>query len=211
MRATAVFASGLVALLLGVGAAQSAPSASRTVDRTFLCRLPQPNVDLLASAGIRYAEDRSRWKKLAAAYASTNQGTLASIRAGAPLPPRTEIGATPDTVSFDTDQCMAWKAPLPLMARGLSGGAADQFGDPFECLVPQRLVVRVRATFRSPTILRARSGEFNGVRWKTLTTNVPLRQGQLAVGTLSGKRIAYAEVFESGKSRIFTAPACTPG
>jgi hypothetical protein len=211
VRALVVSVGALALLALGAGTAKSGTSASRTVDRTFLCRLSLPNVDLQASAGIRYADNRSRWKKLASAYASTNQGSLAWIRAGAPLPPPTELGATPDTVLIDIDQCLAWKASVPLTPRGLSGGAADQFGDPFECIAPKRLLVRVRATFRSPAVLRSRSGSFGGVRWKSLTANVPLREAQLGVGTLAGKRIAYAEVFESGKSRIFTAPACTPG
>jgi hypothetical protein len=34
--------------------------------------------------------------------------------------------------------------------------------------------------------------------------------GLLAVRTVTGKRIAYADVHESGRARIFAAPSCVP-
>ncbi len=43
-----------------------------------------------------------------------------------------------------------------------------------------------------------------------LATNAPAREAKLAVRTLTGRLLAYAEVSESGKARQFTAKGCTP-
>jgi hypothetical protein len=43
-----------------------------------------------------------------------------------------------------------------------------------------------------------------------LRTTVPVKSAQLVVATPAGKTLSYAEVFESGKSRLFVSPGCFP-
>jgi hypothetical protein len=62
--------------------------------------------------------------------------------------------------------------------------------------------VRVRAVLGSQTALRS----FRGF----LRTTVPVREASLAVRTQSGKPLVYAQVFQSGKSLLFTSPTCFP-
>jgi hypothetical protein len=60
----------------------------------------------------------------------------------------------------------------------------------------------VRAVLATPSVLR-------GYR-SFARTAIPVREGQIVVQTEAGKRLAYGEVFESGKARLFTAATCFP-
>jgi hypothetical protein len=68
------------------------------------------------------------------------------------------------------------------------------------CAVRPRVVVRVRAVLARPAVLQSYR--------KFARTTVPVTEARLVVQTQSGKRLAYGEVFESGKARLFTAPSC---
>jgi hypothetical protein len=59
------------------------------------------------------------------------------------------------------------------------------------------VLIRIRGEFRSPTSLQR--GEF---------TAAPLKSGYLAVRSEAGKPLVYAEVFDSGKARLFLAANC---
>jgi hypothetical protein len=43
-----------------------------------------------------------------------------------------------------------------------------------------------------------------------LSSHVPIREARIAVRTLAGQPLSYAEVRESGKATLFTARRCVP-
>ncbi len=62
--------------------------------------------------------------------------------------------------------------------------------------------MRVRAVLQSKAELKSYRG--------FLRTTVPVKSASLVVATEAGKTLSYAEVLESGKSRLFVAPTCFP-
>jgi hypothetical protein len=106
------------------------------------------------------------------------------------------------TLAINTRTCRASKAPVNLRPQGLQGGALGPFADSYTCSSPRRVLVRVRAVLASRSVLR-RFNEFG-------RTTVPVREGAFVVQTEAGRRLAYAEVSESGSARLFTARGCFP-
>jgi len=236
-RTAALVAAAVVVALLGVGFAGASflrqpfttykPTTSRIVDRTFVCAHGAlgdlPEIETRAGLGIR--EGRSRWKQLPYAIVATGRSTnaftqwgsltyaYAWITAGSPSaatridPPyardlqRREL-PVPATIGVNAKACKRSNARVPLSQAGLSGGAASPFGDELDCSTQRRFLIRVRAVLDSPTSLRARDS--------FLATKVPVREAKLAARTLNGKALVYAETFDSGKTRLFTANACVP-
>jgi hypothetical protein len=43
-----------------------------------------------------------------------------------------------------------------------------------------------------------------------LRTTLPVAKGEVAVRTQSGKLLAYGDVLESGRARLFVAEGCRP-
>lgn len=222
MRQLAVLV-GVVALVVVAHAVS--PQASRgepaaasvVIDRTMRCTTSPTGgireVEVRANAGIRAG---GRWKQLPYAIASSgNVGStldplgdgFAWITAGRPSADttvdsgfRTAQVTRWGTLAVSRSACRIVKAKVPLTKAGLTGSAASPFGDKLDCPAPRRVLVRVRAIATSKTQLRSR-GAF-------LATNVPLKSGRLAVRTLKGKPLAYAEVLDSGMSRLFTTKGC---
>ena len=199
----------------------SAPSAG-AIDRTLLCATaPRGGVyeiEARAHRGIR--EGPSRWKQLPFAVVGSGgtagranspalfDNSLAWISAGratATTTVDTEFMAVPvsalGTLAVKAG-CRTTKTPVPLTPTGLEGGATSPFGDELDCSSPRRVLVRVRAVLGAPTSLRKRG--------TLLKTTIPVKEARLAVRTQNGKPLVYAEVFESGKARLFTAPGCVP-
>ncbi len=227
----------IVVALLGVGFAgasflrepftASKPATSRIVDRTFAC-VHGPLGDLKeieARAGRGIREGRTRWKQLPYAVVATGRATnslsrwgslslaYAWITAGKPSATTTIDNPfsirrpwldvyVPATLGVSAEACRRVAARVPLSKAGLSGGHASPFGDELDCPTPRRFLVRMRAELTTPAALRSRDG--------FLATNVPLRKAQLAVRTLTGKPLVYAETFDSGKTRLLTAESCVP-
>ncbi|MBA3433000.1 MAG: hypothetical protein H0U08_02785 [Actinobacteria bacterium] len=197
----------------------SQPATSRVVDRTFVCTHAAlgdlKEIEARAGQGIR--EGRSKWKQLPFAVVATGRATnslsrwgrltysYAWITAGEPSSTTTidsewrKIGV-PATLGVSATACTRATSHVPLSAAGLSGGVASPFGEEFDCSTPRRFLVRVRAVLRSPAALRARQG--------FLATNAPVREARLAVRTLTGRPLVYAEAFDSGKTRLLTAKSC---
>ena len=98
------------------------------------------------------------------------------------------------------DLCRPSKAAVPLTSAGLRGGAMRE-GVFIDCPAPSRLLVRFRATVQGSTALRDRARIF-------LATNAAAREAKLAVRTPAGKPLAYAEVLQSGQTRLFTGKGC---
>ncbi|MGH3134135.1 MAG: hypothetical protein ACRDNY_10435 [Gaiellaceae bacterium] len=221
-RAVAVALGSALVAIAGLQASAGAqPSASRIVDRTLLCATGfnggVREVEARAHRGIRLAGTRS-WKQLPFAVVASGGGaranwflddSLAFITAGRPTAATTldtEWRASPalasGTLALNTRVCRAVRTPVPFESRKLRGGLAGVFGEELDCTVPGRVLVRVRALLRSPAALR----ELHSF----LRTGVPVQEARLAVRTQAGKPLLYAEVFQSGKARLYTAKGCIP-
>ena len=106
-------------------------------------------------------------------------------------------------VAISLDRCTTTRGGPALVARSLSGGVADPFGDGYECLPPKTVIFRTRVLFNRPTTVRTER-ERDGSR--SLIALARITRASWVLQTLKGKRIAYADVQESGRARMFTAP-----
>lgn len=202
-----------------IPAAGGDPSASRIVDRTFVCgvklRASERRIEPSAWSGFRDPEQKRRWKWLP--YADIGGRDLISyvfVAAGAPIP-SPEPGATVAPfaqrwAAIDAAACNAANERVSLSARGFSGGAASQLqnSDEYECAAPSRILIRVRAEFRAPVTFRTQP--LYSRRYFTTTSATPATRAAFAVATPTGKPIAYATVSETGKATLFTAKGCIP-
>ena len=198
-------------------------AALAVIDRTYVC-----NTSILggiyelksrAHSGVRSG---SGWAKLPWAGASSGGwagpltglpnapgNTLAWITAGAPST-STTVGADGEvfpvlgggTIGVNSSMCRPSTAKVALSPTSLRGGAASTVVVALDCAAPRRLLVRFRASVEGSSALRDRARLF-------LATNAPAREAKLAVRTLAGKLLAYADVSDSGKARLFTAKGCT--
>jgi hypothetical protein len=202
--------------------AVAAPSAPAILDRTSACAPA-----LLG--GVRQIDTRAHrgsgrhgaaWNQPAFAGVETSisgsaataiEDELAWVSAGRPSPGATVVSTLVGytfpfrswgTVAVNAKRCRASSARVPLGRAGLRGGAAGPIDDRWDCATGRRVLVRVRAVLGSQTALRS----FRGF----LRTTVPVREASLAVRTQSGKPLVYAQVFQSGKSLLFTSPTCFP-
>jgi hypothetical protein len=197
-----VAAAALAGLL--VADAPASETASRVVDRTLLCRTGYSGGARLVLINARSAArhgDKLDW--LAQAFVSTpgnplstqnSQPTLAGVSAGWPVPPPLTSGG----LGYDNARCGPSRAKVALSSRGLTGGVANAFGDELRCIVGKTVLVRIRATFRQPvTEEPTKAGDYVNALGR-------VDRGQLAVRTLAGKPVLYADVAEGGRARLFT-------
>lgn len=193
------------------GSTTAAPS--RLVDRTFSCSvgstLGARILKVSARSGFRAPETPRKWKWLADAGLGGRDGSYVFVSAGAPPPPLVGNSLPWRWLQVELERCSSSRVRVPLSPSGLTGGAANQIGsDRYECQAPSRVLVRVRALFRVATTLR-RQRRYGKLRLTTATTAVA-REASFAVRTPTGKPIAFGDVVESGKARLFTAPSCAP-
>jgi hypothetical protein len=100
--------------------------------------------------------------------------------------------------------CTSSRLRIRLTSRGLSGGPTA-LGGRYTCEVPARVVIRLRAVFRRPVVLRRQQ--------ETLIATGRIATADLAVATLPGRKpLAFLSVSEvTGKARIFVARStCVP-
>jgi hypothetical protein len=204
---------------------QSAPTASRIIDRAFLCTNSPSQTggrDIRVGATPGFREDGG-WKWLATAGIA-NEGTRPTRLGGGGPTVYTHwgVGFSAGAGTLATDPTLPrperffyiwakWSTACKLVSTArvpLSGGGADDDTDPdeapdqFECAAPQRILVRVRGVFRRATSLRLDRDFMH------LTTAAPVREAAFAARTLAGRPFAFASVSESGIARVFTAPNC---
>jgi hypothetical protein len=206
-------------------ATTQAPSAPGVVDRTFACRPSLAGgarkLDALARRGT--GRGRAGWERPALAGVTTNiSGSAATavdnylVWVGAGRPSAAAMVPTGPFVLFDfpfrvwgtiavnRTRCSAARGRVALSRRRLVGGRAGVFPDEFDCTTPSVVLVRVRAVTESRTTLKSYR---NFVR-----TVVPVKEASIAVQTRTGKRLAFAQLSESGASRLFVSqPPCFPG
>lgn len=209
VRGLAVLAaSGLAA---GSSSAPAFPAATRLIDRTFSCsvalRAGARPIVVSATSGFRDPDQPTDWRWRPLAVLKDREASLASIAAGEP--PKNPQFPTGRGLVIDRAKCTRTTAPVVLSARGLVGGRASQLrsSDSYDCRVASRVLVRVRAVFRRPTTLS--SVRYFGRMVLATPASAVVREAQLSVRTPAGRRVAYADVVESGRARLFTAPGCT--
>jgi hypothetical protein len=218
-------AAFLAAMSIGHHSASAAPmgSAESVIDQTYSCASAVVGglrqIEVRAHAGIRAG---SGWSKMSYAVIASGGGgrtadadvppesSVVWIAAGTPSPTTTldderlsfnaRVGGT---VGVNRDRCTPVSRRLPLTRRGLVGGAAGTRTAAFDCEATWRVLVRVLAFVDGGTELRRRGRVFRA-------TGAAARLARFSVATPTGRLIAYAEVFDSGKARLFTARACTP-
>jgi len=209
-RAVALFSVVILGVLVTTAsAAPDRPAATRIVDRTLTCRVGYFHGARLVYLTVRSAArhgDSLDW--LAQAYVSTPganplstqnaRPTLAGVTAGWPPPPP----LTTDGLGYENARCGPSRARVALTPKGLTGGVASAFADDVQCIVAKTVLVRVRATFRDPVEEEpSKTGTYVNALGRVVA-------GQIAVTTLAGKPIAYADVAEGGRARMFTKAGC---
>jgi hypothetical protein len=209
---------GIAVAALGAGSsARAGGDATPTLDRTYVCSVFFRGgvylVDAHAHAGTKRG---SAWARLP--YAGVRTGALSGsagnllawITSGRPSK-GTVADQDWDTFDINTfgtvgvrrDACRQTSQPVALTGTGLRGGAASQLGSELECFTPKQVVVRVRAVLAAPGSLKP-GQDFQ-------TSHIPVRQAKLAVRTLAGKPLVYAEVRESGRTTLYAANGCRAG
>jgi hypothetical protein len=106
------------------------------------------------------------------------------------------------TLAVNAARCRATKAPVRLTQSGLLGGVLGPFEEGYECVVPKRVLLRVHGLLRS-------APKLTGYR-TFLRTTARVAKGEIAVRSESGRLLAYGDVLESGRARLFVAEGCRP-
>lgn len=213
--AVAVLAGMALSMLVAGTQARASGAAKTVVDGTYTCavffRGGAYLLDNHAHAGSKRA---GSWARVP--YAGVHSGVfsggtgnlLAWITAGKPSKDSmAELDydsfgvAGAGTLGIRREGCRRTSTAVPLTPAGLRGGAAPALGAKYECFTPKQVVVRVRAVLAARGALRA-GPDFQ-------TARVPVREAKLAVRTLAGKPLVYADVSESGKVRLFAAKGCS--
>jgi hypothetical protein len=193
------------------------------VDRTYSCKTVilggVYEIETRAHAGIRAAQGWSKlpyavvssggWAGLLIGYPYARDNSLAWITAGRPTHDTTaDVEGesfpvqTGGTLGVNRSLCKPARARVPLGHAGLSGGVAGEDGRVFDCSGLRRVLVRIRATTLASASLSRRGAML-------VASNAVVRHGELAVRTDAGRLLAYAEVSDTGRSRLFTARGCT--
>lgn len=210
MRSTTLIAVPAAVLALATGRVSAdtgtAPSTATMVDRTFACSTVLlagiRQVRLGASSAVAGQKDHFGQQAQPFLQLTTGGTLIDSSLAGMSAGPSTRRWRA--TLWVGNDRCRSSARRVALTPAGLRGGPASPFGDEIECESSPIVFVRIRGVFGTPTRLRqAQSG--------LLTTNATLREGSLAVETLKGKRLIYADVRAPTKARLFAAKGCFPG
>ena len=200
--------------------ANASVDASRDIDRRFLCSpgFVGGSYSIFAHASTGIGRTREGWKRptfvavgssLAGAAFASIPNYLVWITGG---PPARTASVTPadatlsfpfsvwGTVSVQRGVCRATTSRVAVGTRGLRRREVTPFFNLHDCVTPRRVLVRVRARLERPSTLKS----FRGY----LRTPEPATTAEVMVRTPSGRPVLYAQVLESGKARLFTAPGC---
>jgi hypothetical protein len=200
------------------------PAAPVVIDRTLSCNTVTlggiREVEARAHRGYRFGNE---WQKLPYAVVSSGaeagssvggrtiapDNSLAWITAGSPSPATTaddEYLTFPvknsGTLGLNTTICKPAKKRIPLTRASLRNAGAISLLEEYDCPSPKVVFVRVRAVVTSKATPRRR-GFFKAI-------SIPVQEAELAVRTAAGKPMVYAQVLQSGRTRLYTAPRCAP-
>lgn len=221
IRTLALVTLPALVAVAGLGAAsQSAAQGSRIVDRTVVCTTVPAGgineIEITARSGSR--SGRGAWNEPATVKLDTGMtGSAADalrnavgwVIAGRPTADADVINE--NIVGFRypvrvwgtfamSARCRPSRARVALSTKGLNGFRAGKLAETFDCEAPRRVLVRMRASFQTAASL-SRHQQF-------LATRATMTEGQLAVGTESGRPIAYGSVAASGAARLFISGKC---
>jgi hypothetical protein len=156
--------------------------------------------------GLRDLDDRSKWKHLATVDVRDEYVGFGGVGAGNPVADLAPgVPARRERLWIDAGRTCREAATIPLTKTGLAQVPLSRLGDSYRCRPGRRVFVRVRGVFRAPTSLRLK--RYAG-RVTQLAAAGTVQHGFVALRSAAGKPLAYAEVFESGKARLFAAPTC---
>ncbi len=215
--AAALSAGALAAAMLGSQQRAGAePAASKIVDRTVSCAVGLTGgiheVEVTANTGTRMLGKRSVWKYLAGAGVE-DFGTRAQgdVSAGNPLPPPAPgFPAGSERLSFSAPPLCRSAPRIVLTKTGLAPAAVSGIppnpGEGIDCYPGKRVLIRVRGIFSAPTSLHVKRYQNQP---GLLAASGTIVVGYLAIHSVSGKPLAYAEVFQNGKAQLFTARSCS--
>jgi hypothetical protein len=183
----------------GGGAARDGiAQAARIVDERLLCTVSirggVPLVLVDAAAGPRNPTTAEH-ARLAVYSGFGNSSEYAFTWASAGVRGRNTFVVGP--------KCRGTRRAVGLNASGLKVRRLSQDGVEFRCFAPRRVLVRVRAVFRTPTrLVRG----FGGAR----VTGAAVREASVSVRTESGKPMVFASINEAGQARLGTSGDCFP-
>lgn len=212
----AVFAVGALAAAT-LGSQQRAgahpAAASKIIDRTVSCTVGLTGgireVEVSAMSGTRVGGKGSTWRFLAEATVEdfSGQGAGAAIAAGNPLlPPAPGVRGFPERLTFTSPPRCTAAARIPLSSAGLRASVVDALpqnpGDGIDCYPGTHVLIRLRGIFAAPSSIHVMRG---GGR---LGASGTVTVGYLAVRSARGKPLAYGEVFQNGKAKLFVARSC---
>jgi hypothetical protein len=170
------------------GAVIGPGTGAKAIDRTFLCSIAMrggiPLLEIRASAAT--VIDAAHFG------ASTNWNPDAGL-----------ISASTESLSLNPTRCTPSRARVALTTAKLEGGAAGP-SEEFECETPSRVLVRVRAVFRSAARLET-NRDFG---YPMLIAGGEVREASLAIRTPAGRPLAFASIHESGRARLFGGRGC---
>jgi hypothetical protein len=191
--------------------AHAQQSPSRALDRTLVCAMGISGgirkIELVGQSGTREFADPTMWRVLPRAeifnpYAG-ELDQLAMVSAGGPPPSGLLFVPNPA-------RCKATNTRVSLSTSGLTGAPASPTGDEYECRVPTKILVRIRAAFVNPTMLR-KIWANQAHSYRITVADGPIRQASLTIRNLAGMAVAKATVSESGRTQLLIGAGCTPG
>lgn len=203
-------AAGVTALL-AASVGSGAESASRIIDRTIVCRMIGqgfPDAVRFIGASARPYDAANDVSPSVGLGNSAGHGG-SSVGAGMVTGPRgagvsrTASGEVSLTRTTGT-RCTATKLRIPLSRAALQGGLTSQTGDYYRCDVPRKVLIRVRAVFKRPTVFRVDPREPHMEQARG-----DIDVGSIAVATLPSRNsILLLSVHDAtGLARIFFAPS----
>ena len=162
----------------------------------------------MGEASVGRREQRS-WAGPLTGLPNAPGNTLAWITAGAPST-STTVGADGEvfpvlgggTIGVNSSMCRPSTAKVALSPTSLRGGQRPRLWSRSTVRLHVACSCDWRRRWRPSSALHDRARLFPA-------TNAPAREAKLAVRTLAGKLLAYADVSDSGKARLFTAKGCT--
>jgi hypothetical protein len=206
-----------------LGKASGGTASATTFDQTLVCATTfEGGARSISARAHRGTGKRaSQWDRPAFASVTTGQvasqfllleNQLAWVTAGGYLPqsvvvPATFAGVdypirTWGTIAWNARLCRTRSKPIPVAASGLNGGLAGVFDEEVDCLVPRRIVLRLRATL---------AGSAKTTRYRQFVRlTSPASEATIVARTEAGRGVAYASVSRSGKARLLTASGCVP-
>jgi hypothetical protein len=202
-----------VGSLVAVSAGGGAESAPRIIDRTLVCKVSGVGYpDSVRSLGVSatpYEAATNTSPQMGAGYfAYGYPGMGVSLRTG-PAGRENEVPTGELSMTrTQTGRCTNTRLRIPFSSRALAGGLTGPDRKRYNCDVPAKVVIRVRAVFSRPTFFRVNPRFPDSEEAKGDISNA-----FLAVTTLRGRKpLAFASVHHAtGKARIFVAASrCKP-